>query len=414
MLAIGFSTRTFAEVLPPAVHRHDHVRVTTTADAIIVGAGVHGASLAFHLAEAGMRPLVLERRTAAAGATGRSSGLVRMHYDVELDARLAWISHAYYANWSERVGGDAAFVRTGFLQLVPPDEIEQLRANVAMLQAIGIDTQLVDPQEVARLLPGAVIDDVEQAAWEPQSGYADPTLATSSLLAAAVARGARLLTRTTATGVRTAGDRVVGVDTSRGPIDSQIVVDAAGAWAGGLAKSVGIELPVQVWRHDVAFLRRPDHVGRHPVLIDFGNLMYSRPEGEHLTLVALEDDNPLGGSPDAAVDAARPGFMVKAAERLARRWPVMEAAGLHSAHSGQDGITPDMHPIIGRAGPEGFYLDTGFSGTGFKIAPAVGATLAHLITEGRWGEVDLSAFRVERFAEGALVSGTHPYAPIWR
>lgn len=384
------------------------------ADAVIVGAGIQGASLAFHLAEAGLRPLVIERGTVAGGATGRSSGLVRMHYDVEADAALAWISHRYFANWAERVGGEAGFVRTGFVQLVPAEEVEALRANVAMQQALGIDTRLIGPDEVREQLPGAKVDDVEVAAWEPQSGYADPTMTTSSLLAAAQARGARLLTRCSASAVRVAGDRVVGVETTRGPIDAPIVVNAAGAWAGPLAASVGIELPVQVWRHDVAYLRRPDDIGRHPVIIDFVNSMYARPEGEHLTLVALEDGNPLGGSPDAPVDAAAPGFLEKAAARLADRWPAMDAAGLHSAHSGQDGITPDMHPIIGPAGPEGFYLDTGFSGTGFKIAPAVGAALAQLITEGRARDVDLGIYRLARFVENDLVEGKHPYAPIWR
>jgi sarcosine oxidase subunit beta len=389
-------------------------RMVERADAVIVGAGVQGASLAFHLAEAGLRPLVLERGTAAGGATGRSSGLVRMHYDVEADAKLAWISHGYFANWAERVGGEAGFVRTGFVQLVPANEVEALRANVAMQQAIGIDTQLIGADEVRQHLPGAVVDDADVAAWEPQSGYADPTMTTTSLLSAARARGARLMTRCTANAVRVEGERVIGVETSRGPIDAPIVVNAAGAWAGPLAASVGLELPIQVWRHDVAYLRRPEGMRSHPVLIDFANSMYARPEGEHLTLVALEDGNPLGGSPDAPVDAAAPGFLEKAAERLTRRLPAMDTAGLHSAHSGQDGITPDMHPIIGPAGPDGFYLDTGFSGTGFKIAPAVGAALAQLISEGRSRDVDLRLYRFERFAENDLIEGEHPYAPIWR
>jgi sarcosine oxidase subunit beta len=385
-----------------------------TAEAVIVGAGVHGASLAFHLAQAGLRPLVLERGTVAGGATGRSSGVVRMHYDVETEARLAWLSHAYFSNWAERVGGDAGFVQTGFLQLVPSEEADALRANVAMQQAIGIDTRLVDADEVSSLLPGAVIDDVEVASWEPLSGYADPTMTTSSLLAAAMRLGARLWTRCEATAVRVAGGRVAGVETSRGPIDAPIVVDAAGAWSAPLAAGIGLDLPIQVWRHDVAYLHRPSDLPRHPVLIDFANAMYARPEGDSLTLVALEDGNPLGGSPDAPVDAAAPGFQEKAAERLCRRLPHMEVAGLHSAHSGQDGITPDQHPIIGPAGPEGFFLDTGFSGTGFKIAPATGAALAQLIVEGASREVDLRIYRLGRFADGEHITGSHPYAPIWR
>jgi glycine/D-amino acid oxidase-like deaminating enzyme len=214
--------------------------------------------------------------------------------------------------------------------------------------------------------------------------------------------------------VRLDGDRVIGVETSRGPIDAPIVVNAAGAWAAALAATVGLELPIEVWRHDVAYLKRPPSVGRHPVVIDFANAMYARPEGADLTLVALEDGNPIGGSPDASVDAAAPGFLEHAAARLARRLPAMEDAGLHSAHSGQDGITPDQHPIIGPAGPDGFYLDCGFSGTGFKIAPAVGEALAGLILGRPSRDVSLDPFRFGRFTEGEPVLGEHPYAPIWR
>jgi len=385
-----------------------------TADAIIIGAGIHGASLAFHLAQAGLRPAVLERSTAAGGATGRSSGLVRMHYDVEADARLAWVSHGYFANWGDRVGGDAGFVRTGFVQLVPPNEVEELRANVAMQQRLGIETQLIGPAEVAERVPGIVVDDVEVAAWEPLSGYADPTMTTTSMITAAVAHGARLVTRCQVHEVLVEGERVIGVESSRGRFEAPIVVDAAGAWAGPLAASIGVEVPLRVWRHDVAYVRRPEGMPRHPVIIDFANSMYARPEGESLTLVALEDGNPQGGSPDAPVDAAAPGFLEKAAERLSRRLPAMEEAGLHSAHSGQDGITPDQHPIIGPAGPSGFYLDCGFSGTGFKIAPAVGAALAELIVQGEARVAELRPYRFERFAEDDPIKGEHPYAPIWR
>ncbi|HSM38363.1 MAG TPA: FAD-binding oxidoreductase [Candidatus Limnocylindrales bacterium] len=388
--------------------------MTETADAIIVGAGIHGASLAFHLAESGLKPIILERSTAAVGATGRSSGLVRMHYDVEADARLAWVSHGYFANWSDRVGGDAGFVRTGFVQLVPPNEVEALRQNVAMQQRLGIDTRLIGPEEVKARVPGAMVDDVQVAAWEEQSGYADPTMTTTSLIAAAVDRGARLVTRCTVSEVLLDGDRVIGVETSRGRFEAPVVVDAAGAWAGPLAASAGVEVPLQVWRHDVAYVRRPEGMARHPVIIDFANSMYARPEGDNLTLVALEDGNPLGGSPDAPVDAAAPGFLERAAERLSKRLPAMEDAGLHSAHSGQDGITPDQHPIIGPAGPDGFYLDCGFSGTGFKIAPAVGVALAELIRDGEARVADLRPYRFERFAENDPIVGEHPYAPIWR
>jgi sarcosine oxidase subunit beta len=385
-----------------------------TADVIIVGAGVHGASLAFHLAERGMRPLVLEKATVAAGATGRSSGLVRMHYDVEAEARLAWRSYAYFRDWAHRVGGECGFTTVGFMQMVPPAEVPALRANTAMQQRVGISTSLVNADEVRRLLPGIEIEDDQLAAFEPLSGYADPTQTSSSLMTAAIACGARLLQGSAVTGVRTDGQRVLGVDTARGSFDAPIVVDAAGAWAGRVASMVGLELPIKVWRHDVAYVQRPSDIPRHVAFIDFLNAFYARPEGESLTLVALEDGNPITGDPDAPVDAAAPGFIEKAAERVVRRLPEFARAGLHSAHSGQDGITPDQHPIIGPAGPDGFWLDCGFSGTGFKTAPAIGASLAQLITEGPGANGDLAIYRLERFAAGEPIEGEHPYAPVWR
>lgn len=385
-----------------------------TADVIIIGAGIHGASLAFHLAERGVKATVLEKATMAAGATGRSSGMVRMHYDVEADARLAWRSWAYFNDWAERVGGDSGFNDVGFLQMVPPRDMVALEANVAMQQRIGIVTGIVDATEVRRLLPGIDIGDDQVAAFEPHSGFADPTSSTTSLMASATDRGAQLVQRCAVTDIRVEGDRVVGVTTTRGDFDAPIVVNAAGAWAGRVAEMVGLDVPLGVWRHDVAYVQRPPDVGRHIGFIDFANLFYSRPEGESLTLVALEDGNPTDGDPDAPVDSAAPGFIERAAERIVRRLPPFARAGLHSAHSGQDGITPDQHPIIGPAGPEGFWLDCGYSGTGFKIAPAVGASLSQLIVEGAPANDDLAIYRYERFAEGRLIAGEHSYGDIWR
>ena len=384
-----------------------------TADVIIVGAGIHGASLAFHLAERGIAATILEKSTVASGATGRSSGMVRMHYDVEAEARLAWRSLTYFKNWAERIGGDCGFTEIGFLQLVPPVVGDALRANVAMQQRIGIVTEIVGADDVRRVLPGIEIGDDQVAAFESRSGYADPSTATGSLVAAALTRGARLVQHCEVTDVRVVAGRVAGVDTSRGEFDAPIVVDAAGAWAGRLAAMVGLDVPISVWRHDVAFIRRPPDIPRHVAFIDFANLFYSRPEGESLTLVALEDGNPIGGDPDAPVDAAAPGFLLRAAERIMRRLPDFGRAGIHSAHSGQDGITPDQHPIIGPAGPEGFWLDCGYSGTGFKTAPAVGASMAQLIVEGPSANDDLALYRLARFAEGTPIRGEHSYGQMW-
>ncbi|OGN87249.1 MAG: hypothetical protein A2X23_07260 [Chloroflexi bacterium GWC2_73_18] len=389
--------------------------MTETADAIIIGAGVHGASLAFHLARRGLKPTVLEQHAVAAGATGRSSGLVRMHYDIETDARLAWASFPYFRDWGERVGGDCGFTRTGFLQLVRPAFYDRLRANVAMHQRIGIPSLVVSADDVRRLAPTIAIEEGAVAAFEPESGYADPTATATGFLAAARGVGAHLVQGCRVSGVTVEGGRVSGVETDRGSYSAPIVVDCAGAWAAGIGRMVGLELPVDVWRHDTAYIRRPPEMGTsHPTVIDDENALYFRPEGRELTLVGLEDGSEIGGSPDRETASTGAGFGERVAERITARLPAMAAGTLHSAHSGQDGITPDQRAIIDRAGPDGFYLACGFSGTGFKTAPAVGACLSELICDGRASTVDVTPFSLRRFAEGRPLVGEQPYERIWR
>jgi sarcosine oxidase subunit beta len=389
--------------------------VSETADVIIIGGGAHGASLAFHLAQRGVKAVVLERNFLACGATGRSSGLVRMHYDLEPESRLAWESFRYFYNWSSMVGGDCGFTRTGFLQIVRPEYTERLKANILMHQKIGIPSLLVTAGDVRRLAPGFHTDDFEYAAFEPESGYADPSGTARSFMEAARQKGARLVQDCQVTGIKTKGGKVTGVETSRGEYSAPVVVNAAGAWAAKVGDMVGLNLPVNTWRHDTMIIRRPLELGpSHPTVIDDPCAMYFRPETGGLTLVGLEDNNPLGESPETDSERAKPGFVELAVERICQRIPAMEQASLHSAHGGYDGITPDQRAILGPAGPEGFYLDCGFSGTGFKISPAVGACMAELIHDGQASTVDITPFRFERFAEGKLLEGEHAYENIWR
>lgn len=391
--------------------------MTQTADVIIVGAGVQGASLAFHLARRGTRVLVLERDAVAAGATGRSSGFVRMHYDLESDARLAWASFPYFREWAERVGaGDCGFVRTGFMHVMPEALADNLRANVAMQQRIGISTRTVDPAEIADLVPGAVTEDIAVGAYEPDSGYADPTGTAAGFLAAARAQGARLVQGCRVHAVEVDGDAVVGVATDRGRFSAPVVVDVAGAWAAGLAQTAGVHVPVEAWRHDTAYFGLP--TGRapdFPIVIDELNQVYFRPEGHDMMLVGLEAGNEIGGSPDRPLSSAGPAIVEDMVRRVCARVPWMTEGTFRTAHGGQDGMTTaDQRPILGRAGPDGFYLACGFSGTGFKTAPAVGACLSELILDGRVTTVDITGYALERFDTGRLLVGDHPYGMLWR
>jgi sarcosine oxidase, subunit beta len=388
-----------------------------TADVIVIGAGVQGSSLAFHLAARGANVIVVERSVVAAGATGRSSGLVRVYYDLLAEARIAWQAQAWFREWGERVGGECGFTVTGFLWIESAEHADRVRANSTSHRAMGVDSSVVDADEMRRLAPGLEVGD-EVAAWEPESGYADPSMTAAGFIAAAKARGARLVQGAAVTAIHVVGGRVTGLDTTKGSFDAPVIVNAAGGWAKGVGELAGMDLPVRVWRHDTGYLGVPAAVPRPvPVVIDNGNAMYFRPEGSDMVLVGLEDDNQIGGSPDRDTSDARGDFRDRAAERIIRRIPGLIDGTFRTAHSGQDGLTPDQRPLLGAAGPsgpDGFYLDCGHSGTGFKTSPAIGLGMAELILDGAAASVDIGPFSYERYAAGRLLVGEHGEEVIWR
>ena len=389
--------------------------MTQTYDAIVIGAGVMGASLAFHLAERGLKTAILERRVSASGATGHSSGLVRMHYDLAAESELTFISYKnYFSQWRERVGGDCGFINTGFMQIAKREHEDKLRGNVANQQRIGINTSVISAAEVTKLFPDLVTDHFDFAAYEPDSGYADATLTTNSFIECAKRNGATLIQNCEVTTLHTSGGRVTGVSTTKGDFDAPIVVNAAGAWAKQVGSLASIEIPLETWTHDVAFLHRPASLRRFPAVIDDIINCYFRPEGGALILAAGEDESLRGEPPDAEDQTPTPTFLEKLIDQMIQRIPKIEESGLHSIHVGRDGITPDQRAIYGGSGLDGFYLACGLSGTGFKTSPAAGASLVELILDGAPKTVDISPFRFERFAEGKLIEGEYGYGHIWK
>jgi len=382
-------------------------------DAIVIGAGVMGASIAYNLSQRGLKVLILERQSIAVGATGASSGLVRMHYDIEVDSALAWESFHFFKNWRDRIGGECGFTRTGFLQIVTPDKNEQLRGNVEMQKRLGILTEVINAADVKKLAPMFKTDDFELAAYEPESGYADPTSATNSFITNAKACGTVLLQDCEVTGMRVSAGKVAGVDSSRGSFDAPIVVNCAGTFADRIGRMVDVEIPLDTWSHDVAFVKRPSKVGVHPTVIDDALSMYFRPEGE-LTLIGLEDYNRMSEPPESDLGHVDPDFVMRAIDRICERVDGMEEGLLHSTHVGRDGLTPDQRAIIDKAGPDGFYIACGFSGTGFKLSPAVGVCMAEMILDGRAKLVDISSLNLDRFVRGELIQGEHSYGHIWK
>lgn len=389
--------------------------MTQTYDAIVIGAGVMGASIAFHLAERGLKPAILERKVTASGATGHSSGLVRMHYDLAAESDLTFKSYQlYFSQWKERVGGECGFINTGFMQIAKREHEDKLRGNVLNQQKIGINTSVISASEAKKLFPDLITDHFDYAAYEPDSGYADATLTTNSFLESAKRNGATLIQNCEVTAIRTAGGKTIGVSTTQGNFDAPIIINAAGAWAKHVASLAGIEVPLETWTHDVAFLHRPPSLGRIPACIDDIINCYFRPEGSALILAAGEDESLRGEPPDAEDQTPTDTFLEKLIDQMVKRIPRIEESGLHSIHVGRDGITPDQRAIYSASGLDGFYLACGLSGTGFKTSPAAGASLVELILDGAPKTVDISPFRFERFAEGKLIEGEYGYGHIWK
>ncbi len=378
------------------------------AEVVIVGGGIMGASLAFALAGRGVRDvLVLERRTVASGASGKTGALLRQHYSNRPEATLAHLSLQTFKGWGEIVGGSCGYVGCGLIVTVAmtgPDDpnVARMRANVALQRAIGIRAEVLPAAELRRLQPFARFDDIPVAAYEPESGYVDAIAATRGLLDAAVARGARLREGTTVVGLHAAGGRVVGVETSAGPVAAGTVVCAAGAWAAPLLATAGVAVPLEPIRVQVAVVNRPAAMPREGTMayVDTAAGHFCRDWGANRTLVGLGAGAHEPVDPDRYDERPDPAFAPAALAALARRMPAMAGATPLWGHAGLYDMTPDAHPIIGAApGVAGLYLCVGFSGAGFKKGPAVGQCLAELIVAGRATTVDLAPFRPERFAD---------------
>ncbi|HNO32085.1 MAG TPA: FAD-dependent oxidoreductase, partial [Anaerolineales bacterium] len=314
--------------------------MTQTYDAIIIGAGVMGTSIAFHLAERGLKVVILDRKVAASGATGHSSGLVRMHYDLAVESELTFVGYKnYFSNWRERVGGECGFQKTGFMQIAKREHEDKLRGNVANQQKIGINTSVISAAEVKKLIPDFLTDQFDYAAYEPDSGYADATLTTNSFIEAVKRLGGTLMQNCEVTAIHTSGAKVTGVSTTQGELSAPVVVNAAGPWARQVGALADVDIPLQTWTHDVAFLHRPPSLGRIPAVIDDTINCYFRPEGSALILAAGEDESLRSEAPDAEDQTPTPTFLDKLIDAMVKRIPKIEESGLHSIHVGRDGIT---------------------------------------------------------------------------
>lgn len=375
------------------------------ADAIVIGAGIMGASIAYQLARDGRRKVILVDQSAPVGGmSGRTFGQVRQHYSNEILIRLAIRGFEVLANWRREVGcGDSGYARLGYLLLVVKAQLEACKRNVALGQSLGVDTRFVGPDEIKRIEPLLVTDDLAGGAYEPNGGYIDVTRMILSWLSAAQAKGLTLMTGVKVDAIATRNGKVTGVETAKGRIEAPIVIAATNAWARDLLSPLGVEVPIKRLRLDMAILRQG--LGKPEVrtcITDGNSNVVLRPDlGPYAWVVAYppvmpEVADPLGEAPADEV-AAHKARMNKA---FAARLPAYVGAEVVRSVSGVYDVTPDFHPILGWAGGiEGLCLAVGFSGHGLKLAPAIGEVIADTVL-GKAPAFDISPLRLSRFAEG--------------
>lgn len=378
-----------------------------TADAVIVGGGCMGASVAWHLAQQGLTDIVLIEREAqlATGSTGKNAGGVRHQFSHPANIDLSIESIAMMARFEEVVGTPIDFHQDGYLFLLSTAaHVATFLKNVQLQKSRGVDVQWLSPSEAQALAPGLDVAGVKGATFCAADGVADPNGVTVGFARGAQARGVEIIRETEVTGIRLDQNRVAEVQTSRGSIATPLVVNAAGPWAKSIGRMCGVDVPVEPERRHIFIASPPGggswddpgNAGRVPknklLVIDFDSTFYFHREGGGLLFGMGDPDEQPGFDITVRWD-----FLPKVIEVAMQRLPALADAAVSHAWAGLYEMTPDHNPIIGPSRDvEGFYTIAGFSGHGFQHAPAAGRILADLIT-GRDPKFDLSPFGLERF-----------------
>ena len=380
-----------------------------TAEVVIIGGGIVGSSIAYHLTAAGCTDvLVVERESAQGkGSTGKSMGGVRAQFSTPINIQMSLYSIPFYASFDEQLGHPAGYRPQGYLFCATNEKhLAYLRTNFEKQGAMGLkDVRLVSAEEIRNLFPQLRSDDIVGGSFCPTDGFVDPYSAMIGFMSWAGDHGATLWKNATVTAVHCDSRGVTGVGTTRGSVATRKVVNAAGAWASEIAGMVGIDLPVEPLRRMLVPTEPFDQFPHSaPMIIDMSSGFHFRPEGLGFLLAWNDPEETPGYKTDFD-----PGFIEKILIRAADRVPVFEnlAVNPKRAWAGLYEMTPDHHPILGpvREVP-GFYLANGFSGHGVMHAPATGKILSELILTGRCDLVVTSLLELSRFAEGRMIEET--------
>jgi sarcosine oxidase subunit beta len=376
--------------------------VKTTADAVIIGAGIMGCAIAHALADRGLTDVVvLERDQIGRGATADAAGGVRQQFSSETNIRLAQESVRVWETFLERFGRDIGLRQQGYLFLLTdPAEEQVFRDNVALQQRLDVPSRWVTPAEIAAINPYVVLDDVIGGTFCPEDGWCDTYGATIGFAQAARALGVQIEEEIPVTGILVAQDRAQGVQTVSGNVHAPLVIITAGPQTRQVGAMAGVELPIDPYRR-MSFITEPFAALPQtlPMTIEFANGLYFHPESHGFLFGMADREEP--SSINKTVDE---GWMATTVEALVERAPAFADANILRGWAGFYEVTSDDNPLLGwTGGPEGLAVAAGFSGHGFMQGPAIGRCMAELILDGSATGVDITPFRPSRFAEGATI-----------
>ena len=371
------------------------------AEVVIVGGGVLGASIAYHLAMKGQRDIVvLERDRLGAGSTSRNAGGVRLQFSTEINVRLSQRSMPRLESFASEMGVDPEFHQVGYLFLITSDrDVAAFERSLALWSGLGVPARRLQRDDVRAMFPELRVDDVRFATFCSKDGYLDPSSLLHGYVARARDKGVRFAEGRAVTSITRAGDRVTAVGTSGGEIATETVIDAAGPWAGEVAKLAGVDLPITPLRRQIFVTDPIEGLDRDlPLTIEMATSFYfHRESGGVLMGMADPSDKP------GFDDSVNWDFLPAIVERALDRVPALENAMVKTGWAGFYEDTPDKHPILGRvASVRGFVSAAGFSGHGLMHAPAAGEAIAELLCDGRT-TLDISALSLDRFARGDLI-----------
>src|SRR5947199_6545054 len=386
-------------------------RIPRTADAVVVGGGCMGTSIAWHLARRGLGVVLLEKSHVAAGATGHSGALVRQHYEARLGIRLARASLAFFRRFEEETGFSCDFRTTGCLSGTRERDLSAFEALTELLRSEGVRAERLTPSDAKTMEPQLEVSDFAALVHDPDAGYADPIATAHGFAAAAVVEGAKVFDDHEVSSIATRSGQVVGVKIrGAGLLSAERVVLAAGNWTRDLAATVAPRLPVRYVRGEVAILRRPFDFRAPPrIHFDFYGNTYSRPEGEKDTLAGYMNTDPRKTTASHGFVESLPTATVRDLRtRLAKRFPRMSDAQPRGGWAGAYDVTPDSYPILDRVGPDGLFVAVGFSGHGFKLSPEVGRLLAEYVATDRRPQ-PIVPLRASRFAGQQPIQPDAPF-----